>query len=234
VLSAGQSIDGKRLAVIERSNGQMMLRVGEFGRDAQAVDLSGEILTRPTWRPTPVGAVAGEVWTVVDGHTVVRVVQTPDGKWGTIGVNATELTPLGKITALRLSRDGARVAAVINGQLVVAAVVRTGDGVALRAPRSLRGRELTSVVDVDWKDQETLVAVTSTASLPVVKVAIDGQRMDAYNSSNLTPPLHAVTAAPSRAIVVADGGGLWIANELGEVWRPHVPSTVGAYPFYPG
>jgi hypothetical protein len=235
VLSAGQSIDGKRLAVIERSNGRMVLRVGDFGRDAQAVDLSGDTLTRPTWRPTPVGGtVAGEVWTVVDGHTVVRVVQTPDGKWGTIGVNASELTPLGRITALRLSRDGARVAAVINGQLVVASVVRTGDGVALRAPRSLRGRELTSVVDVDWKDQETLVAVTSTAALPVAKVAIDGQRMDAYNSSNLTPPLHAVTAAPSRAIVVADGGGLWIANELGEVWRPHVPSTVDAYPFYPG
>jgi hypothetical protein len=235
VLSAAQSIDGKRLAVIERSNGRMVLRVGEFGRDAQALDLSGDILTRPTWRPTPVGgSVAGEVWTVIDGHTVVRVVQTPDMKWGTIGVNSTELAPLGKITALRLSRDGARVAAVISGQLVVASVVRTSDGVSLRAPRSLFGRQLTSVVDVDWKDQETLVAATSTASLPVVKVSIDGQRMDAYNSSNLTPPLHAVAAAPSRPIVVADGGGLWIANELGEVWRPHVPSTVGAYPFYPG
>jgi hypothetical protein len=235
VMSAAQSIDGKRLAVIERVGGPLQLRAGDVGRDLQVINLNGDTLTRPTWRPAQTGGgLSGEVWTVVDGHTVARVVQTPEGKWGSLGVNATALTPLGRITALRLSRDGARVAAVINGQLVVASVVRTADGVTLSAPRSLRTRELTSVVDVDWKDQETLVAVTSSASLPVVKVRIDGLRMDAFNSSNLTPPLHAVTAAPSRAIVVADAGGLWIANELGEVWRPHVPSIVDAYPFYPG
>lgn len=235
VVSAAQSIDGKRLAVIERVDGRLALRAGDVGHDLQMINLTGDTMTRPTWRPAQAGGgVSGEVWTVVDGHTVVRVVQTPEGKWGSLAVNATALTPLGEITALRLSRDGARVAAVINGQLVVATVVRAADGVVLSAPRTLRTRELTSVVDVDWKDQETLVAVTSSASLPVVKVRLDGLRMDAFNSSNLTPPLSAVTAGPSRAIVVADAGGLWMANELGEVWRPYVPSVVGAHPFYPG
>jgi len=235
VVSAAQSIDGKRLAVVEKVDGRLRLRAGDVGHDEQVVDLGGDVLTRPTWRPTQTGGTtSGEVWTVVDGHTVVRVVQSADGKWGSQGVNSTELTQLGNITALRLSRDGARVAAVIKGQLVIASVVRTPDGVTLRGPRSLRSRELTDVVDVDWLSQETLVAVTSSSSLPVARVPIDGLRIDAFNSSNLTPPLHAVTAALNRPIVVADGGGLWIANELGEVWRPHVPSAVGAYPFYPG
>jgi outer membrane murein-binding lipoprotein Lpp len=235
VVSAAQSIDGKRLALVEQVDGRLRLRAGDIGRDEQIVDLGGDVLTRPTWRPTQAGGgVSGEVWTVVDGHTVARVVQSPEGKWGSQGVNSTELTQLGQITALRLSRDGARVAAVIGGHLVIASVVRTPEGVTLRAPRSLRSRELTDVVDVDWLGQETLVAVTSSASLPVVKVPIDGLRIDAFNSSNLTLPLHAVTAALNRPIIVADGGGLWIANELGEVWRPHAPSAVGAFPFYPG
>jgi hypothetical protein len=234
VVSAAQSIDGKRLAVVERVDGRVRLRVGDLGRDEQAIDLGGSSLSRPTWRPAPAGGgVSGEVWTVVDQTTVARVVLTPDGKWTTQGVNASELIALGQISALRLSRDGSRVAAVVGGQLVVASVVRTSDGVALRAPRTLRIRELTNVVDVDWVGQDTLVAVTSS-SLPVVKVPIDGLRMDAFNSSNLTTPVHAVTAAPNRPIVVADAGGLWTASELGEVWRPHAHTAADAYPFYPG
>jgi hypothetical protein len=235
VVSAAQSMDGKRLAVVERVDGQMRLRVGDLGRDEQVIQLTGGALSRPTWRPVPAGGgVSGEVWTVVDESTVVRVVQTPDGRWTTQGVNAADLVTLGQISALRLSRDGARVAAVVGGQLVVASVVRTTDGVALRAPRTLRIRELTNVVDVDWIGQETLGAVTSSSSLPVVRVPIDGLRMDAFNSSNLTPPVHAVTAAPNRPIVVADAGGLWTASELGEVWRPHAHTAADAYPFYPG
>ncbi len=235
VVSAAQSVDGKRLAVVEERDGRQWLRVGELDRDLASVDLFGGSLSRPTWRPVARGGGAsGEVWTVVDHNTVARVTLAADGRWVKAGVDATQLTGLGQITELRLSRDGSRLAAVVNGQLVVASIVRTADSVALRSPRKLQERDLKDVVDVDWATQDHLIAATSSTTLPVVKVPLDGQRMDAFNSSNLTPPVHGVTAAPSRQNLVADAGGLWVASELGEVWRPQAHTVTDADPFYPG
>ncbi|MFK0245074.1 LpqB family beta-propeller domain-containing protein [Amycolatopsis azurea] len=235
VISAAQSVDGKRLAVVEERDGRQWLRVGDLGRDLASVDLFGGSLSRPTWRPVARGGgVSGEVWTVVDHNTVARVTLAADGRWVKAGVDATLLTGLGQITELRLSRDGSRLAAVVNGQLVVASIVRTADSVALRAPRKLQERDLKDVVDVDWATQDHLIAATSSSTLPVVKVPLDGQRMDAFNSSNLTPPVHGVTAAPSKQNLVADAGGLWVASELGEVWRPQAHTVTDADPFYPG
>ncbi|OXM52174.1 LpqB family beta-propeller domain-containing protein [Amycolatopsis alba] len=235
VISGAQSVDGRRLAVVEERDGRQWLRVGDLGRDLASVDLFGGSLSRPTWRPVARGGgLSGEVWTVVDHNTVARVTLAADGRWVKAGVDATMLTGLGQITELRLSRDGSRLAAVVNGQLVVASIVRTADSVALRAPRKLQERDLKDVVDVDWSAQDHLVAATSSNTLPVVMVPLDGQRMDAFNSSNLTPPVHGVTAAPSRPNLVADAGGLWVASELGEVWRPQAHTVTDADPFYPG
>jgi hypothetical protein len=236
VVNAAQSIDGKRLAVVERDGGQVRLRIGDMGRDLPLVDLTGGTLSRPTWRPAPAGAgPSGEVWTVVDRSTVARMVLDPTGHWLRQSVNANDVLALGQIDGLRLSRDGARVAAIVNGQLVVAAVIRSADTVTLREPRVLQPGVLSAVVDVDWgSSADSLVVVTSSTSQPVQRVSLDGRRMDAFNSSNLTAPVRAVTAAPSRPIVVADAGGLWNATELGEVWRPQPHSMPDAEPFYPG
>ncbi|GHF46445.1 hypothetical protein FHX82_001583 [Amycolatopsis bartoniae] len=236
VVSAAQSIDGRQLAIVDNANGRQQLRIGSYGGSAQLVNLFGGTLTRPTWRPTATAdGTSGEVWTVVDGAAVVRVLRTPDGGWSGQAVNAEEVLAVGPISALRLSRDGARAAIVVNGQLLVASVVRTQDAVTLRSPRILQTGTLSDVVDVDWLSQDSLVAATTMPSQPVVKVPIDGLRLDTFNSSNLTPPVYAITAAPGRPIVVADAGGLWTASDVGEVWRPH-QSSLGsrAAPFYPG
>lgn len=236
VVSAAQSIDGRQLAIVENANGRQQLRIGPLASSAQQVNLFGGTLTRPTWRPTATAdGTAGEVWTVVDGSSVVRVLRTPDGGWTGQAVNAEEVLTVGPISVLRLSRDGARAAMVVNGQLLVASVVRTQDAVTLRSPRILQNGTLSGVVDVDWLSQDSLVAATTMPSQPVVKVPIDGLRMDTFNSSNLTPPVSAITAAPGRPIIVADAGGLWTASDVGEVWRPQghsVGSKVA--PFYPG
>ncbi|WP_328449221.1 LpqB family beta-propeller domain-containing protein [Amycolatopsis sp. NBC_00438] len=230
VVNAAQSIDGKRLAVVERTGGGVHLRIGDLGRELPQVNVAGSTLSRPTWRPG-----ASEVWTVVDQLSVARIVLTPNGQWTPLTVNASDLIQQGSVSELRFSRDGARVAAVVGGQLWVASVVGSGgDSVSLREPRHLQPHDLQDVVDVDWLTQDTLVAVTSSVSQPVVRVTVDGQRMDAFNSSNLTTPVHGVTAAPSRPIVVADASGLWTASVLGEVWRPQNHSAKDADPFYPG
>jgi hypothetical protein len=236
VQSAAQSVDGKRLAVVESVPSGVRLRVGGLGEPLQSVDLAARTMTRPTWKPAvSSGAAAGEFWTVVDGEQVVRVVRTPDGTWVPQSVNATDLLAIGPITALRLSRDGTRVAAVVGGQLAVAAVVREPDSVTLRSSRVLQARDLTGVVDVDWASQDTLVAAVSSESVPVVRLPVDGLRMDVFNSSNLTSPVRSITAAPGRSVLVADAGGLWTAADVGEVWRPHPHSpNQQADPFYPG
>ncbi len=235
VVNAAQSVDGKRLAAVESRDGRQWLRIGDFGHDLAAADLFGSSLSRPTWRPVaPDGGGSGEVWTVVDHRTVVRVALAADGRWVKAAVDANTLTQLGEITELRLSRDGSRVAAVINGQLVTASIVRTADSVSVRAPRVLQERDLKDVIDVDWATQDALIVATSSSAQPVVKVPLDGYRMDAFNSSNLTPPVHGVTAAPSSQNLVADAGGLWVASELGEVWRPQEHTVTDADPFYPG
>ncbi|MGW7536865.1 LpqB family beta-propeller domain-containing protein [Amycolatopsis sp. NPDC054798] len=236
VVSAAQSIDGKRLAVVEQDGDRVRLRIGDLGRDLPTVELGGGSLSRPTWRPAQAGAgPSNEAWTVVDHSIIARVVLDPNGRWLRQSVNANDLLALGPIGVLRLSRDGARVAATVNGQLVVASVVRSGDTVTLREPRVLQPGVLTDVLDVDWgSTPDTLVAATSSPSQPVQRLSVDGRRMDAYNSSNLTAPVRAVAAAPSQPIVVADAGGLWTATELGEVWRPQAHSMQNADPFYPG
>lgn len=237
VESAAQSIDGNELAVVENAGNARRLRVGPLQGSMQTVELKARTLTRPTWRPVLGGAEAStEVWTVADGKRVVRAVQVASGKWEPALVNSSELDSFGPITELRLSRDGTRVAAVAGGKLVVAGVARDSQGsVTLRAPRQLQPDELTNVVSVDWLNQDTLVAATELSSMPVVKLPVDGLKLDPFDGSNLVPPMRQVTAAPGRPIVAVDANGMSKASDVGEVWRQHEANRgPDAWPFYPG
>ncbi|WP_306748512.1 LpqB family beta-propeller domain-containing protein [Saccharothrix yanglingensis] len=237
VLSAAQSMDGSQLAVVARTGASPRLRVGGVQSDLAQVDLVANTLTRPTWllsgrQDEP----SGEVWTVVDGTDVVRVIRTDNG-WTANAVNASELSLIGKITELRLSRDGTRVAAVVDGKLIVAAVVRGQDSaVSLRAPRNLQPSVLgTSALSLDWLAQDVVVASTSLAAWPIAKVNIDGLRIERYNTSNLTVPVGSVTAAPGRNVLAVDQSGLWSAGDVGDVWRASATAVApGAQAFYPG
>lgn len=242
IVSAAQSMDGQRLAVVERVGGGNQLRVGGTGDDLTRVDLPATSMTRPTWRPAASGRdnreESREVWTVADGN-VVRVVNI-GGSWTVKPVNAPELAKFGPITDLRLSRDGVRVAAIADRQLLIGSVVRdpaNPDSVAIRATRPLQQIELTEVTGVDWYDQDTLTVVaTPLASPKVANVEVDGLKMESYNSSNLSTPLTAITVAPSRPVVVTDATGMWAASDIGVVWQPQSPHSrvPGAKPFYPG
>ena len=147
VLSAARSNpDGELLAAVVAGP---QLRVGPFDGDLAAVGLDTALnaatMTRPTWRPS-----GTEAWTVINGRTVVAVALSGTSPPLTYFVNATELTQLGPISQLRLSRDGVRVAAVISGRLVVAAVVTESGRVSLRHPQVLRDGNLPLTASVDW------------------------------------------------------------------------------------
>ncbi|MEU3649626.1 LpqB family beta-propeller domain-containing protein [Lentzea sp. NPDC034063] len=233
-VSAAQSLDGSRLAVVSRAGGGMRLRVGELEQDLSEVDQRATTLSRPTWQLST--GQGTEVWTAVDGTSVARVTRSDNGSWTAKGVNITDIVPFGSISELRLSRDGTRAALVIAGKLYIASVVRNNQDVALRSPRQLQPSILDgSVQSIDWLSQDVLVVSSSLPAWPVTKVYSDGYKMDRYSQSNLTVPVGSVAAAAARQVQVIDPSGLWSASDITDVWKSsaiRVPS--GALVFYPG
>lgn len=238
VQTAAQSVDGSELALVVSLPGSgEALRVGKFGSTVSYVDLNAQHMTRPTWAPgDAAGDPSHEVWTVADGQVVRVDNNVSNGVWQATPVDSSALAADGPITDLRLSRDGTRVAVVAGGHLFVGAVVATEQGsVAIKQVTQLQPDILAGVTGVDWLDQTDLVVTTAQASLPVVKLSVDGLVMEPYLATNLTEPVTAVTGAPSRPVIVSDATGLWRTSDTTEIWQS-VSRSDGAsmVPFYPG
>ncbi len=229
--SAASSPDGRRIAVVAVEGGRRRLLLVAPDGATTPVGLAAATMTRPTWVPA-----GNEAWTVLDGSVVARVRLDGAGIARTGQVDAAELAALGTIQDLRLSRDGLRVAAVVRGTLYGAAVARTLDGAAaIRNIRPLRPADLGEVVAADWRAAETIVVVGRRMAGPVSQVSVDGLTWNLLPSSNLTPPLRAVAAAPSRPLLVTDQSGVWsfTGGHL-ETWRQVVGGVPDAVPLYPG
>jgi Lipoprotein LpqB beta-propeller domain/Sporulation and spore germination len=235
VLSAARSSPGGELLAVVAAgpDGHPQLWVGPTdGNLTQApIDVAtATTLTRPTWLPS-----GTELWTVVNGHTVVGVALSGTGPPLTYPVNATDLTRLGSISALRLSRDGVRVAAVVGGRLVVAAVLSESGRISLRNPQVLREGNLPPIASVDWARPELLVVASAGPTPQVSSVSVDGLTRRALSSTNLTGPLTDIVAAPGRPVLVADATGLWAYSDTQEVWEPLLGGIgPGSAPLYPG
>lgn len=225
--AATMSPDGQRMAAVNIQNGRLLM-IGKLGGPLTATAVQGRTLTRPSWTPT-----GSEVWTVKDARTVVRLVD-PARHPTVAPVDASELTAFGSIDDLRLSRDGMRVAAVVDGMLAVGAVARSASGaVAVRDVRLLRPRELTTLLAVDWRAPDQLAVAGRDAHVPVVLVSVDGMDLHLLPTNNLTPPLSAIASSPGRPLLVTDQNGLWSfgADDLGS-WRQLVggATSVAGYP----
>jgi len=229
VESAAQSADGTLLAAVANDGGGPRLWVGLVAAPQQ-VALQAASMTRPTWRR----GAAPEAWTVINGSTGVGVLRTDAGALVTFGVDLSDLAVKGRITELRLSRDGVRVAAVIDGALYIAIVVGSEDGTKVRNPRLLVGPGAAQIADVDWKGPDKVVAATRGKDNPqVYEVTVDGLNWTAYQNTNLTGPLTGIAAAVGRPVLVADQDGLWFARDTSELWYSEGLSR-GTDPFYPG
>jgi hypothetical protein len=232
VLSAARSNPGGELlaVVVAGPDGRPQLRVGPVNGDLALAPLEAVTMTRPTWRPS-----GTELWTVINGRTVMGVALSGTGPPLTYQVNATELTQLGPISELRLSRDGVRVAAVIEGRLVVAAVVTESGTMSLRHPQVLRDGNLPPTASADWARPELLVVASAGSPVQVSSVSVDGLTRRQLSSTNLTGPLTEIVAAPGREVLLADATGLWAYSDTQEVWEPLLGGLgPGSVPLYPG
>jgi len=211
VLYVGRSRDGDTLAVVQQRGSRVRLLTGRFGH-ALTPRMTAATMTAPTFD------VSGDVITVVTsraGRSVVAV--TPSGDARRLSVDSA-LTRQ-PVTALRLSRDGSRVAAVVgSGRLLIGRVTTLAGMPSLTAFRAITPT-LHAVSGVTWAGADD-VAVTAAAS--------DGQRQvvetdsDGYTVRQIAPdrlrgaPID-VTAAPGLPIVVvSDLGSIW--TEV-EGWR---------------
>jgi len=228
VESAAQSADGELLSLVVNDGSGPRLWVGTTGAP-QPVALQAASMTRPTWRR---GATP-ETWTVINGTVGVGVARTEAGA-APFGIDLSDLAVKGRITDLRLSRDGVRVAAVIDGALFIAMVVGSGAETKVRNPRLLIGPGAAQVADVDWKGPDKVVVATRSKDNPrVYEVSLDGLTWTGYENINLTGPLTGIAAAVGRQVLVADQGGLWSAGDSTALWHSE-GFTQGADPFYPG
>jgi hypothetical protein len=203
------------------------------GAAAQVTDARS--LTRPSW------ALDDAVWVVVDGNSVVRVIQEEaSGQPARIPVDSAAVTSKypGAITELQLSRDGTRAAMVINGQVVLAEIEQTPVGeFAMTYPRRLGFGLGSSVVSLSWRTGDDMVVTRTDPAHPVSYVNLDGVNSDGP-SGNLVIPVSSVAANPS-AVYVSDARGVLQLSgttaENGESWSDVRPFMVpGTVPVLPG
>ncbi|MEV0946044.1 MtrAB system accessory lipoprotein LpqB [Rhodococcus sp. NPDC049939] len=211
------------------------LMVGRYGEDA-AVVLEGDAITRPTWAP---GSSA--IWAVVNGDKVIRVLRDPNtGLTSVADVDAGAVTALGTtITEMRLSRDGVRAALIVDGKVYLAIVTQMPDGeYALTNPHAVANGLGSPAIALDWSTSDTIVVARSASEIPVVQVAVDGSRLDALPSRNLTTPVLAVDASTTTEFV-ADSRAVFQLNNndpAGDRYWREVPGLTGvkAIPIQPG
>lgn len=202
------------------------------GSASQAMD--GRTLSRPSW------SLDDAIWVVVDGITVVRVIQDASGQPARIPVDSIAVSTRfpGVIAELQLSRDGTRAAMVIDGQVILAGVEQTdGGGYALTYPRRLGFGLGKSVVSLSWRTGDDIVVSRTDAQHPVAYVNLDGVNSDGP-SRNLLMPVTTVAANPSAVYVADERGVLQLSGTAAEGdpgWAEVRPlMAAGALPVLPG
>lgn len=229
--SVGVSTDERALAVVvEDAKGRKVLRVGRPG--SLRATVSGESLIRPTW-----GGGSGEVWTVRNGDEVVLVPLTGDA----IRVDVPDIGSAGPIRALRLSRDGARVALVAGPrgqeQLWVGIVVREDGSAKIDGLRALDAGEL-PVSDVSWVDSLSVVALVRGGEQGSRLYTVDITGVAAARpvaNTGLPAPPTAVAAGNALPLLTVAAGSLWRTPATGEPWSAVTEQRGGeSAPAYPG
>ena len=184
-----------RLALLSRTEAGAVVRTGSpagpFTTAATLPDVTS--LSWGTGRRGLFVVSGGQVLLLADGRPPQRVpVAAPDA---------------GPLTVLRLSRDGARAAAVFGEcaqrRLYVGRVERTESGPRIANLRAVSPQG-TDVADVTWETGTTLVVLgqLGTTNRLLVRVAVDGSRVDPVRTLGLDGEAQSVAAAPGRPLLV--------------------------------
>ncbi len=229
--SVGVSSGLDFVAGVAPAPGGSSLLIGEYGGALGPV-LAGRSFSSPVWV-----ARQQEVWTVRNGTEVVRV---PVGA-APQTVDTADLLGLGPIRALRVARDGTRVAIVAGepgaGELYLGHVARSGSTVAVAGFVPLF-TGLGNVSDVSWATATQLLFLAVDPADGRTKpwvISIDGGVLASQPDNNLSGVPTAIAAAPGRPALVSSDGAMYRLD--GTAWTTLVrglPFFTGTAPSYPG
>jgi hypothetical protein len=204
------------------------LWIGRASTGLRKTSVPAGSLTRPSWLPGQ-----KEAW-VAAGARLYRVDYS-----GALQSVPTALPPGARITALRLSPEGSRIAMIVSlanqSQLWVGSIVRTdtvpNDGTArIDSAEAITppGYRLT---DVAWSDDSTLWAVgTSAGSQGIWSVSVDGAGLLSRPSAGLPQAADSLTIAPGVLPWVSSGG--YVFQQSSDWEGPGRHTTRGTNPIY--
>ena len=230
---AASALSGTDLAVrTRRSPAVDEVRIGPLQGPFGEPVLAGPGLTSLSWGPGEQG-----LWVLQTGP--------PAGVWLVPGDGPGSRTPqrvpvqipqdAGPLSALKVSRDGARIALVLGGRLHVGRVEPSGGRWRI-GDVTLVSRELFDVTDVAWRSGTSLVALGASEAggqLFPAEVAVDGSSSALVQRPLVGAVAVELAAAPGKPLVVAadvdDQRRLY--GDDGTLFDPLGP---GRSPFYPG
>lgn len=207
------------------------LVIGTQDAGYRKVGLTG-VLSRPAWAPDN-----NEVW-IGDGGKLYRVVVK-----GNVGQSSQVSVPAaaggGRILALRLSPEGARIAIVIsssNGaeQLFIGSVVRSAGQVRIDALQSV-SPEGVRVRDVAWIGPQKFFAIGSIADSGDARIFesnVDGSFWTGRGVSPLPEPPDSVSVAVNQLAWVSANNTVWEQNGRGWSSPGATAQTTGDKPVY--
>ena len=221
------SLDGAQVAGVTNA-GRALVTGRLVDEEPLRVRLRGSALTTPSWD------AAGNVW-VVDAP-VGRLWMIPDGTRAPVAVKVPEL-PAGRVIAVKVARDGARVAVVAGdgagARLYVGSIERGRSGAPTAGLAGLTEvlPELRSVRDVAWADATTLAVLGAQGGELVAPFMTD---TDGYEVVPVEPQVGLVSIAaapPARPLLAGSENGRIAQYTAGRGWVDLGP---GATPAYPG
>jgi Lipoprotein LpqB beta-propeller domain len=178
VRMAALAVSGARgfaALVVENSNGVQSLRVGAAGA-GEFAGLSGVGLPapigRPVWAKSAEGAGNGTTGLITAAGRLYSF--TPDGRPAT-EVQWQGTRPAG-VTAVAVAPDAHRAAVIAGGNLYIAALSRSEDGVQLMSPHIIRTTDVRSLSAVEWSSESALVVAGRRTDNRVAtyEVSVDG------------------------------------------------------------
>jgi hypothetical protein len=204
--------DGARIAGVAAGQGAATLRVGTRG---------GRLTPRLTARSLHGASfdAAGNVYVIAqrsEGQQVMVV--SPAGQVQVVGTDhVLDETP---VQAIRVSHDGARVAAVVgsvgHGRLYVGRVVVSHGTTSFGAFRNvLPGAHDVRGVAWDGGDQILTTLADATGGRELVAVDVDGYATRTIPTTGLSGQPVDVAVTPGRPILVTAAGAVWRSESSG-------------------
>ncbi|MDT4894254.1 MAG: hypothetical protein QOE97_3289 [Pseudonocardiales bacterium] len=218
-----------RVAGTSGSSPGARLLVGTLDSGLRTTTLRGQ-LSRPSWAPN-----VDEVW-VGDGTRLYRM--GAKGPPAVVPINGSTSTVAGRVSAIRFSPEGSRVALVLvnsdGRRLWVGSVIRDQAGGAVRVDNlEPISPQNVAITDVAWNDELKLFTIGTSAGgdTNVYELQVDGSLWTPRGTTNLPEAPDSITVAENEVAWVSAGGTVW-AQQAGTWISPGPGTTAGSNPVY--